>query len=217
MLKKSLLSFILVILFLNSYSQYKFGVYSGFGISGNQQNKLIRKGGYQNFQGGSEINTIHFAYTIGAVCETKLNETYKLITSVDYMPKTVRYWLYNKSHYTDLTYHYLQLSLLLKKEKNKLFFYEIGIVNNFMIKKPDSLQLHKVDLWNIGHQFYNVGFHYGWGIKPLKNLEITLSGEYDLTPYCNVTETYNPSHYNFRFFNFDIALRYYLFEKQKKE
>jgi len=182
--------------------------------------RLLFDHGYRNFSGGEGKNTIHITYRVGITGTAKLNNKYTMITYLSYMPKIIRYWSSKHIVYTDLTYHYLQLPLLIKKE-NKIIFYETGFVNNFMLKNPDIKQYNEAGIaFFIGeeiiHKFYNLSFHLGTGFRLFKNFEISISGEYDLTPYCEVVEAYG-NRYKFRFYNLNLGFQYYFYEKPFKQ
>ncbi len=217
---KKYMIFIFILVTGTLQAQYKFGIYSGFGISANQENSMVKLlfGEYRPFHSNGFKNTVHFSFNSGLNCEFAISKNYNLFTATAYTQKAIRYYQANNNYFIDLKYHFIQLPLILKKVKHNFWFYEIGLVNNFMLKRPEILQLNNAGIQDgINHKFYNLGFHIGTGIKPFKNFEITLNGEYDLTPYLSVTEIVGIYHYKFRFYNFNLGFRYYFYEKVKKE
>ncbi len=203
---------------------FKLGIQSGASLNFQTVNSKIRNSITKQieYRGLGQDYDMGLCYNLGLTLETDITKRISADLSLEYMLKRVRVNYKPEGHpeknryLFDLDYSYLKIPVVFKVEKTEHFFYDLGLVNNFLISYQKDKLFQTLMEQNIKEiNSYSLGFIAGMGFSAYNNFDVFIHGETDLTPFLTTSDYGGDRYYPFRFHNITIGLRYWLYNNTK--
>lgn len=215
--------FLLYFFFINIYSQYKIGFQTGAALNFQTVNSLIRSSlAHQvEYIGTGQNYNMGLCFNSGLIVEKKIFGSIEANFLFEYMLKKVRVNFQSRANKNDryylfdLNYNYFRLPVTLKMKKSDFFYYDFGIVNNFLLKYEKEKLYKTLMSQNIKEVHkYSAGLTAGFGFIVFKKIELFFHGETDITPFLTTSDYGGDYYYPFKFHNITMGGRYWFYEKQ---